>query len=256
CHHSGLKTAYYRVDESSVSYFTQLKKKKLLIGQEALLEVAQFDLAGRTKKALRNSLNSLQKKGYTTSFCKAPHSEDFLRSLRTVSDEWLHTYRRKEMIFSQGTFDEVLLKNHDIIATFNAEGNPVAFLNIIPDFAPDECTYDLIRKNADAPGGCMDALIIELINYTKQNHLQFLNLGLVPMSGITQPESPAEQVVKFAYNKIKRFRQYQGLREFKEKYASEWLNKYLIYENDFDLLQLPVALNKVMQPANEKLVTI
>ncbi|HEV7620630.1 MAG TPA: phosphatidylglycerol lysyltransferase domain-containing protein, partial [Flavisolibacter sp.] len=138
CHHSGLKTAYYRVDESSVSYFTQLKKKKLLIGQEALLEVAQFDLAGRTKKALRNSLNSLQKKGYTTSFCKAPHSEEFLRSLRSVSDEWLHTYRRKEMIFSQGTFDEVLLKNHDIIATFNAEGNPVAFLNIIPDFAPDE----------------------------------------------------------------------------------------------------------------------
>ena len=58
--------------------------------------------------------------------------------------------------------------------------------------------------------------------------------------------------MNFAYNRIKRFRQYKGLREFKEKYASEWLNKYLIYENDFDLLQLPGALNKVMQVSNEK----
>jgi hypothetical protein len=25
------------------------------------------------------------------------------------------------------------------------------------------------------------------------------------------------------------------------------VNKYLVYENDFDLIQLPAALNKVMQ---------
>ncbi|MFL5787942.1 MAG: phosphatidylglycerol lysyltransferase domain-containing protein [Flavisolibacter sp.] len=253
CHRTGLKTAYYRIDESSVGYFTQLKKKKLLIGQEALLDVTSFDLAGRSKKALRNSLNSLNKKGYTTALFNAPHNEQFISSLKLVSDDWLKTYNRKEMIFAQGSFDEEILKNQDLIVTKDGEGKPVAFLNIIPDFAPNECTYDLIRKKADAPGGCMDALIIELINYARENGLIYLNLGLVPLSGITQPESPAEQVMKFAYNRIKRFRQYKGLREFKEKYASEWLNKYLIYENDFDLLQLPAALNKVMQPINEKL---
>ncbi|GAC1425160.1 MAG: hypothetical protein NVS9B7_06210 [Flavisolibacter sp.] len=254
CHHSGLKTAYYRVDESSVGYFTQLKKKKLLIGQEALLEISSFDLAGRSKKALRNSLNSLEKKGYKTKYINAPHSPELLLALKSISDDWLQTYNRKELIFAQGSFNEVLIKNHDLIVTFDPEGIPVAFLNIIPDFAPEECTYDLIRKKADAPGGTMDALIIELVNYAKSNHLQFLNLGLVPMSGIMHPDNTAEQVVKFAYNRIKRFRQYQGLREFKEKYASEWLNKYLIYENDFDLLQLPVALSKVMQPIQGKLI--
>jgi phosphatidylglycerol lysyltransferase len=71
---------------------------------------------------------------------------------------------------------------------------------------------------------------------------------MVPMSGIEQPDNAAEQVVKFAYEKIKRFKNYHGLRDFKEKYATEWLNKYLVYENDFDLIQLPVALNKVMHP--------
>ena len=252
CHSIGLKTAFYRVDENSVGYFTQLKKKKLLIGQEAVLDVNGFDLGGRTKKALRNSLNSLQKKGYKTSLFEAPQKDEFLSQLKIVSDEWLVAYNKKEMIFSQGVFDATALKEQDIIATIDPDGNVAAFLNIIPDFAPHECTYDLFRKTANAPGGCMDALIIEFIRYAKENGMQYLNLGLVPLSGITQPQNPAEQVMKFAYNRIRRFKQYQGLREFKEKYASAWLNKYLIYENDFDLLQLPVALNKVMQVTDEK----
>ena len=157
----------------------------------------------------------------------------------------------KEMIFAQGMFDEKLIKDQDIIAIRDEQDKLVAFMNIIPDFAPGECTYDLIRKTADAPGGCMDALIIELINYAKSKNLSFLNLGLVPMSGISQPDNTAEMVVKYAFEKIRRFRHYQGLREFKEKYASSWVNKYLVYENDFDLFQLPAALNKVMQPVSK-----
>jgi phosphatidylglycerol lysyltransferase len=38
------------------------------------------------------------------------------------------------------------------------------------------------------------------------------------------------------------------LRDFKEKYATIWEDKYLVYDTDYDLLQLPAALNKVMQP--------
>jgi phosphatidylglycerol lysyltransferase len=93
----------------------------------------------------------------------------------------------------------------------------------------------------------MDALIIELVKYAKDKKLRFLNLGLVPMAGIEQPENTAERLIRYAYEKIKRFKQYAGLREFKEKYATIWVNKYLVYENDFDLLQLPAALNKAMQ---------
>ena len=104
----------------------------------------------------------------------------------------------------------------------------------------------------DAPGGCMDALIIELIDYAKQKHAKYLNLGLVPMTGMEEPDSTAEQLMNYAYRKLKRFRHYSGLRNFKEKYASVWHNKYLVYENDFGLLQLPMALNKVMQPQNAK----
>jgi len=49
CHKMSLKTAYYRVDETGISYFNYLKKRKLLIGQEAVLELDKFTLEGEKK---------------------------------------------------------------------------------------------------------------------------------------------------------------------------------------------------------------
>ena len=247
CHKMSLKTAFYRVDETGMSYFSYLKKRKLLIGQEAVLQLDKFTLEGREKKSLRNALNSLKKKGYTTSVCIAPQSKQLTAELKQVSDEWLRHYGKKEIVFSQGIFDEKEIAQQDVIIIRDEIGSIEAFLNIIPDFAPEECTYDLIRKKADAPGGCMDALIIELVKHAKEKKMKWLNLGLVPMAGIEQPENTAERLIRYAYEKIKRFRHYTGLREFKEKYATSWVNKYLVYENDFDLIQLPAALNKAMQ---------
>ena len=42
CKSKGLKTAWYRVDENSITSFNQLKKQKIIIGQEAVMEIAQF----------------------------------------------------------------------------------------------------------------------------------------------------------------------------------------------------------------------
>lgn len=248
CRKMGLKPAFYRVAEDSTYYFNLLKKKTVLIGQEAIMDLRTFTLSGKDKKSLRNGLNSLMNKGYVTTLHPAPQSAAMLAALKSVSAEWLEQYEVKEMTFSQGWFDEDMIRQQDVITVTDATNKVVAFLNIIPSYAPGECTYDLIRKRTDAPGGCMDALIIALVQHAQEKGMQYLNLGLVPMSGIIQPQNTAEKVVKYAYEKLKHFRHYKGLREFKDKYATMWTNKYLVYEHDFDLLQLPGALNKVMQP--------
>jgi phosphatidylglycerol lysyltransferase len=248
CRKMGLRTAFYRVDENSIVWFNQLRKQKMIIGQEAILDAKNFKLEGKDKKSLRNGLNSLQKKGYTTAIHKAPLSMDLVVEIHKISDEWLEAFDKEEQVFSQGVFDINEIIKQDVITITDGEGKIAAFLNIIPDYSPDECTYDLIRKTTEAPGGCMDALIIKMIEYASENKCQYINLGLVPMTGIIEPQSPAEQIIKFAGEKFKRFKHYHGLRDFKEKYATIWEDKFLVYESDYDLLQLPAALNKVMQP--------
>lgn len=247
CRNKGLKPIYYRAPENNLFLFKSLKKQKLLIGQEALVDVQNFTLQGKDRKSLRNGINSISKKGYVSEVYEAPHSAELMSELKSISDEWLNEFDKKESVFSQGSFEDDELKNQTVIAIKDENGKLQAFLNIIPDFAPEESTYDLIRKRKEAPGGCLDVLIVSLIDYSKSKNLKYLNMGLTPMSGIEEPDNPVEQIMKYAYHRVGSLKHFQTLRFFKEKYATIWENKFLIYNNDFELLQIPAALNKVMK---------
>jgi len=248
CIESGLRSAYYRVDEESLRLFRSLGKKSLIIGQEAIVDLDKFTLEGKNKKSMRNGLNSLQKNGLKTKIYHAPIKDGLLQKLEYVSNDWLNSTNREEIVFTQGMFDRKKLKNQTIITVENDDEQVFGFLNIIPDFTPNEATYDLIRKTKEAPGGVNDALIIALIDYCKLNNYKYLNLGLAPLSGIEEAKDIPEKTLKFAYEKLQQFRHYRGLRDFKEKFLPDWQNKYLIYENHYDLISLPNVLNKVMKP--------
>ncbi len=248
CRNNGLKTSYYRVGESGLIYFLPIGKQRLFIGQDAILDTEKFSLAGKEKKSIRNGINVLEKSGYITEIKYAPQNDEILDKVQRVSDEWLQEFDKKEIVFAEGMFQREVLIDQDLITIYDQEGNCTAFLNIIPHCAPDECSYDMIRKTENAPNGSIDALIVKLVEYAKVRKLRFINMGMTPMAGITEPSNTAEEVLKFAYQRVGSFRHYQSLRNFKEKYADLWENKYLVYNNDLDLLQIPSALNKVMKP--------
>jgi phosphatidylglycerol lysyltransferase len=160
----------------------------------------------------------------------------------------LEDTERNEIIFSQGMFLWDEIKQQTIITIQNEEEKVISFLNIIPDYAKDEATYDLIRKTSDAPGGIMDFILVELFQYLKSQHIRYVNLGLAPMSGLDDPHTFTEKSMKYAYEKIKSFSHYKGLRDFKDKYSPAWKNEYLIYSHDYDLIQAPLVLTKVIKP--------
>ncbi|HNW55094.1 MAG TPA: phosphatidylglycerol lysyltransferase domain-containing protein, partial [Bacteroidales bacterium] len=232
----------------SLDVYKSLGRKSLYIGQEAVVDITTFSLSGGDKKSMRNALNKVTERGFTARVIEPPLREGLIQKLKAVSDEWLLETEREELVFSQGMFNWNEIKNQAVIVVENAEEKVIAFLNIIPDYAADEGTYDLIRKTNDAPNGVMDFMLIELFNYFKRQNIHFVNLGFAPLSGIEIPEDITERSMKFAYEKIKSFSHYKGLREYKEKFNPRWLDKYLVYEHDFDLLKVPALLSKIIKP--------
>jgi len=247
CFESGLKSIYYRIPEKDLSVYSELGKKNLFLGQEGVVDLNTFSLDGGSKKSLRNAVNKVIERGYKAQIHKPPIKDGVIQKIKAVSDEWLADTGRDEIIFSQGMFIWEELKNNTIITVENSEEKVVAFLNIIPDYAPEESTYDLIRKTKDAPNGVLDFIMIEMFKYLKSSGYKYVNLGFAPMSGLDDPHTFSERSMKFAYEKIRAFSHYKGLRDFKEKYTPVWYNKYLIYDNDYDLIQIPMALTKVIK---------
>ncbi|GIQ59491.1 phosphatidylglycerol lysyltransferase [Flavobacterium collinsii] len=248
CYENGLRSIYYRVPEDNLELFASLHKKNLFIGQEAVVDLSVFTMEGGTKKSLRNAISKVKEKGFQTTIHTAPVKDGLLQKIKAVSDEWLASTGRSEIVFSQGRFEWEELKQQTIITVENAEEKIVAFLNVIPDFAKGEGTYDLIRKTNDAPNGIIDFILLELFAYLKSQGCTSVNLGLAAMSGIEDADTFPKKSMKFAYERIKYFAHYKGLRDFKEKFSPVWYNKYLVYTHDYDLLQAPLVLNKVVKP--------
>jgi phosphatidylglycerol lysyltransferase len=248
CYDNGLKSIYYRVPEETLPIYHELKRKDLFLGQEGVVEISKFTLEGGSKKSLRNAVNKIKEQGYTATILAPPIKDGILQKIKSVSDEWLQSTERQEIIFSQGMFVWNELKQQTILIVENAEEKIVAFVNIIPEYVEGEGTYDLMRKTKDAPNGVMDFILIELFKYFRSQNFSYVNLGFAPMSGNDDPHTFPERSMKFAYQKIRSFSHYKGLREYKEKFEPEWYNKYLIYQHDYDLLQVPTILTKVIKP--------
>ncbi len=247
CFENGLKDLYYRVPEESLPIYKELKKKSLFLGQEGIVDVNTFTLEGRDVKSIRNAVRKVSESGYKAKIHEPPLLDGTLQKLKAVSDEWLKTTERDEIIFSQGMFDEKELKQQTALTVENSEEKVIAFANIIPDFTEKEGTYDLVRKTMDAPNGIMDFIQIELFNYFKHKDIQYVNIGFAPMSGMTDATTFPEKSMKFAYEKIRSFSHFKGQRSYKEKFKPDWKNKYLIYSHDYDLLQAPGVLGKVIK---------
>lgn len=245
CRRRGYQSLYYRVDQDDVAFFSRMGKKSLKIGQEGLVNLRTFSLEGRERKSLRNALKRVETGGFATRVYEPPLRDGLVQQLQAVSDEWLRAEGIGESAFSQGVFRAVEIKQQPIVVSENGEGKVMAFANIIPDYAPDEGTYDLIRKTTDAPSGVSDALLVGLIQYGQQQGWNWLNLGLAPLSGLSDEQDVAERAIKLAYERIRAFAHLRGLRAFKEKYADEWRDKYLLYSEDLDLVQASVAVQRV-----------
>jgi phosphatidylglycerol lysyltransferase len=248
CYENGMKSIYYRVPEENLNIYRELGKKSIFLGQEGIIDLETFTLEGKERKDLRHAVNKVKESGYKTTIHLPPVKDGILQKAKAVSDEWLKNTGRKEIIFSQGMFDWEQLKQQTLITVESPEEKIVAFLNIIPDYAPGEGTYDLLRKSADAPNRTSEFLIIHLCEYFKSMGYRYVNLGFAPMSGLDDPHTFPEKSMQFAYERIRAFSHYKGLREFKERFFPEWHNKYLVYDHDYDLIQVPGVLSKIIKP--------
>lgn len=236
---------YYRVPETSRNIYESMNKKLLLLGEDASVKLNSFTLEGSEAKPLRNAINKMIKSGYIFKINHGPQSDGMLDQLAVVSNEWLKEKNNDEFCFSQGFFDREELKKQTILTVESAEGKIIAFLNVIPGVT-GELNFDLMRKTTQAPNGTMDFLFISMIQHYKEEGYSTLNMGMIPFSGIDDPQSFSEQAMKLAYDKLKQFRHYKSLRSFKEKFKPEWKRVYLVYDNDMDLVNLPSVLKKVM----------
>ncbi len=229
--------------------YRRLGFHKLKIGDEAIVELKQFSLEAPIGKPFRTVIRKLEKIGVRFEQYDPPITDRVLHEAREVSDEWLQIPGRRERTFTLGTFDPPYIRSTPVCVARDAEGQMLAFANIIPSFVKDECATDLMRRRIQAPNGIMDYLFVMQFLSQKERGYQRFNLGLAPMSGFQEREqaSPEERAVHFFFQHLNFLFSYRGLRHYKAKFATVWEPRYAVYRTPLELPRLVLALQKLSE---------
>ena len=227
---SDLTPVFYEASRECVPDYAEFGLTVIKIGEEARVPLAEFSLAGSTHKALRSTLNKMQRDGCTFEVVHPPDTAALVTELATVSDDWLTTRATAEKAFSLGFFDSAYLERLPVAVI--RRGNRIeAFANLWLTDDRSELSIDLMRYRQTAPPGTMDALFAHLMLWARQEGYAWFNLGMAPLSGL--PETQATQtwarLGRLLYRYGGALYNFKGLRAYKNKFSPVWTSRYLVY---------------------------
>jgi phosphatidylglycerol lysyltransferase len=244
CDRNDWQPAFYQTLAGDLKLYESLGFKTLKIGEEAVVDLPNFTLQGKAGRHLRSTVHKFNKLGYYVQFYAPPITEDLLAELRAISNEWRSLMKGSEKKFSLGWFNDEYLKDCEIAVVCNAQANPIAFANVIPEYQLNEITIDLMRHLPQAETGTMDYLLISLFERFKRLDYDSFNLGLVALSGVGAISSASrlERGIHYLYQHLDQFYNFQGLRAYKDKFNPDWESRYLVYPRLATLPDVVVGL--------------
>jgi len=229
-------TVFYQVRPENLPLYLDLGLSPLKLGEEARVSLREFTLEGGARKGLRQAHHRLAREGCVLGILPPHAVSEVLSELRTISDAWLAEKRTREKGFSLGFFDPAYLRQFPI-ALVRRNERIVAFANVLLGSGKQEISIDLMRYLSDAPPGVMDFLFIELMLWGKAQGYQWFNLGMAPMSGFEDRAlAPLwSRLGAFVFRHGEDFYNFQGLRQYKEKFGPVWEPRYLASPGGFAL---------------------
>jgi phosphatidylglycerol lysyltransferase len=115
------------------------------------------------------------------------------------------------------------------MALVEQSGEVIAFADLWEGATLEELSVDLMRHSNNAPGSVMDFLFVELMLWGKAQGYHWFNLGMAPLAGLEAHRlAPAwHKVGRLIYHYGENFYNFEGLRQYKEKFLPEWRPRYL-----------------------------
>ena len=241
CDRSLGRPVFYCVHEETAELYRRHGLTLSKLGEEAVIDLTTFTMQGKNRAKLRSEVRSSERVGVSVELVDPERVPEVLAQLRVVSDIWLEQRNAREKSFSLGAFDEEYLARFPIAVAWQ-DGQVVAFASLWASGARHEIKVDLMRRLPDAPRCVMSHLFVAAMTWAHEQGFASFSIGMAPLSGL-RPEpsdgdpgetadSPAaatywDRIGHFLFSHGEHFYNFQGLRQFKERFHPQWQARYV-----------------------------
>ena len=218
----------------------------LELGDEAIVEVAEFTLEGRAMRTVRQATNKVKRAGYTTRIRRHGEIEPTeLARLRAAADHWRYGQPERGFSMALGRLGDPEDGNCLMIECFDAEGALRALLSYVP-WGKDGISLDLMRRDKDSDNGLVEFMVIELLQRATEFGVARVSLNFAMFRAVFERGSklgagPVLRLWRGVLLFFSRWWQIESLYRANAKYRPIWEPRFVLYARSADLPRIGMA---------------
>ncbi|WP_382549414.1 bifunctional lysylphosphatidylglycerol flippase/synthetase MprF [Streptomyces sp. NPDC057131] len=247
CEKMGWKPVFNSVSVPMVEILKKNKFSVLKYGEEAILELSEYTLAGGTRATLRRNVSKVEKRGIRLREYHPQNERDYAleKEVIELSEKW-YADKKYKMNYSIGSLDFDEPYDRRFFVTIDVNGILQTFLSFLPYEGGKSFCVDIMHRNMDAMTGVMEHAIISAAMKLKEEGVSKVSLGIAPLAGIdaTKPDvCRAEKLMNAIFHNMNSGYNFKNLYRFKKKFdPTIWEPRYLVYNNSISLVDLAVSI--------------
>ena len=217
----------------------------LELGDEAIVNVADFSLSGRPMRNVRQMVNRVAKNGYTAEVRRVrdiPRAE--LDRILDVTDSWRGSQTERGFSMALGRLAGP--GDQDCVVVTAKEGGVLrAVLHFVP-WGTDGLSLDLMRRDKTAQPGLNDFLIVEAMKAAPSLGVKRISLNFAMFrAALERGERIGAGPVMRAWRSLllfmSRWFQIESLYKFNAKFCPVWEPRFFVYPGSRDMPRIAVA---------------
>ncbi|GGO85879.1 phosphatidylglycerol lysyltransferase domain-containing protein [Wenjunlia tyrosinilytica] len=218
----------------------------LELGDEAVVEVAEFTLEGRAMRGVRQAYNRVQRAGYTTVVRRhADIPEEEMAVLLERADQWRDGQTERGFSMALGRLGDPADGQCVMVECYDGEKKLRALLSFVP-WGTKGLSLDLMRRDRNSENGLMEFMVLDLIQNSsavgvKRVSLNFAMFRSVFERGARLGAGPVLRMWRAALLFFSRWWQIESLYRANAKYRPIWEPRYLLFDKSASLPRIGLA---------------
>ncbi|MFH8929886.1 phosphatidylglycerol lysyltransferase domain-containing protein [Streptomyces pristinaespiralis] len=225
----------------------------LELGDEAVVDVADFSLTGRAMRNVRQMVKRIERGGYSTRVRRARDlTDDEIRQIRRAAADWRGTDTERGFSMALGRIGDPADGDAVIATAHRAEEggtSPYGDLKAVIHFVPwgtDGMSLELMRRDRSADPGMNELLIVAALQAAPGLGVERVSLNFAMFrSALARGEKigagPVLRMWRGLLVFLSRWFQIESLYKFNAKFRPRWEPRFVVFPTTRDLPRIGFA---------------
>ncbi|WP_086690192.1 phosphatidylglycerol lysyltransferase domain-containing protein [Streptomyces recifensis] len=218
----------------------------LELGDEAIVETADFTLEGRAMRGVRQAYHRIRRVGYTVRIRR--HAEipaEEMAELVRLADDWRDGDTERGFSMALGRLGDLADGDCLMLECTDVDGRLRALLSFVP-WGGKGLSLDLMRRDREADNGLIEFMVLDLIQRADEARITQLSLNFAMFRSVFERGArlgagPVLRLWRSLLAFFSRWWQIESLYRANAKYRPIWEPRYMLFEKSTDVVRIGLA---------------